>query len=142
MSGNYKEETREAVFWQRCKEVICVNPLVGDKYVSFQEEKACLVNGQPISMGHAGGCNTSFTEEGLIPLVNPNTGELTGDTVSHAVLYTILHSLYIQTARARDGLPPLEPPPPPPAPEPPPAPPPEEAPPPAPAPEEPPPENP
>jgi hypothetical protein len=36
-------------------------------------------------------------------MLNPETGEATGATVTHAELYAILFSLYMQTAVERDG---------------------------------------
>jgi hypothetical protein len=40
---------------------------------------------------------------GLFPLVNPETGEPLGQTMTHAQLYVALHSLYMHLAQERDA---------------------------------------
>jgi len=47
-------------------------------------------------------CSATFDPQGVIDVRNPETGELTGATVTQAELYAIVYSLYIQTATARD----------------------------------------
>ena len=112
---NYKETTVNGSSWVRCRAVTINNPLPGNTLsdmpqpdgatgpvVYFQEEKVVSLDGSNIHMD-AGSCHKPFDPAATIPLLDPTTGEPTGTTVTHAELYAILFSLYMQTALERDA---------------------------------------
>ena len=112
--ANYKEELLTGQSWVRCKDIIISNPLEGTELnvvtaqaltpeVYFKEEKVVMLEGKKVVLGSSS-CTAAFNPiSGSIPLLNPQTGEPLGTSVSHAELYTILFSLYIQTALERDA---------------------------------------
>ena len=111
---NYKETTLSGISWTRCRAVTIVNPLAGTGEIDrktniqdgpvayFQEETVLSVDGKEIR-ADAGSCSQKFDPTAMIQLRDPVSGELTGATMTHAELYTILYSLYLQTATERDA---------------------------------------
>lgn len=100
---DYKQSTLEGTQWQRCKNVIINNPLVGQKSAFFQEERVISINGQNLKQP-LDGCSKNFSVEGTFPLINPSTNLPTGQNMTHTELYIALYSLYIQTATDRDAM--------------------------------------
>lgn len=113
MSTNYKETQITGVGWKRSFRVEIDNPYGGIPRVVFHEENCYSIDGTFIKQ-NAGSVAVEFDASAQIPLINPWTGEpLTNvDNVqqygSHIEAYIILHSLYIQSALARDN-PPAQP---------------------------------
>ena len=105
---NYKETNLTGTAWTRCRAVTINNPLqsslvdAGSPVAYFQEEQVISMEGANL-MRDSGACSARFTPNGVIHLRDPETGEATGETVTHAALYAILFSLYMQTALERDG---------------------------------------
>jgi hypothetical protein len=111
---NYQETTVSGTSWTRCRAVTITNPLPGRGPVQaitgieegptafFQEEKVVSNDGSQTTVD-TGSCRKAFYPAATIPMLNPETGEATGATVTHAELYAILFSLYMQTAVERDG---------------------------------------
>ena len=100
---NYKQTTLSGTSWTRCRCVTITNPLAGDAATAYyQEEKVIGIDGAQTTVD-AGSCRKAFDPAATIPMLNPETGEATGATVTHAELYAILFSLYMQTAVERDG---------------------------------------
>lgn len=100
---NYKQTTLSGTSWTRCRCVTINNPLTGDAPIAyFQEEKVMSIDGAQTTVD-AGSCRKAFYPAATISMLNPETGEATGATVTHAELYAILFSLYMQTAVERDG---------------------------------------
>lgn len=110
---NYRETSLTGTSWVRCRAVTITNPLTGTGELNlhtqsiegptayFQEEKVVVMDGGQMRQD-VGACQQAFLPDGEIALRNPDTGELTGTTATHAQLYAILFSLYMQTALARD----------------------------------------
>jgi len=100
---NYKQTELAGTSWVRCRAVTINNPLTdGTPMAYFQEEKVVSVEGSNLRVD-SGACSKAFDPAGTITLINPETGEPTGETVTHADLYAILFSLYMQTALERDA---------------------------------------
>lgn len=100
---NYKETNLSGTSWTRCRCVTIVNPLTGGAPTAyFQEEKVISIDGAQTTVD-AGSCGKAFNAGDAIPLLDPTTSNPTGSTVTHAELYAILYSLYMQTATARDA---------------------------------------
>ena len=111
--ANYRETDVAGVSWVRCRAVTIINPIEGTiepnsmpsvpsvPTAYFQEEKVISIDGVR-TLIDSGSCSKKFNATEVINLRNPDTGELTGVTSSHAELYSILYSLYLQTAIERD----------------------------------------
>lgn len=111
---NYKESSLTGTSWVRCRTVTITNPLPAPEGAGlieaaaavprafFQEEKVIAIDGVN-SVVDAGACSQAFAPAELIPLRDPDTGALTGASVSQGELYVILYSLYMQTAIDRDA---------------------------------------
>lgn len=109
--ANYKETNLAGVSWIRCRNITITNPIAGSMEPGneiaaiptayFQEEKVISIDGVQSTID-SGSCLRQFNPTEIINLRNPDTNELTGTTMTHAELYVILYSLYLQTAEARD----------------------------------------
>jgi hypothetical protein len=100
---NYKQTTVSGESWQRCYSVTMRNPLEGAKQVVFAEETVVDVGGQQTRFP-ATGCFQAFDADGEFPLLDPVTGLQVG-TATHAQVYALLYSLYMDTAAKRDATP-------------------------------------
>lgn len=99
---NYREQTETGTSWRRCHEVHIYNPLDGAKTVRMDEQDVVSFNGKSVSM-NAGYISKVFDPAGEIVLLDPETGQPTGETMPQAALYQALYSLYMQYATERDG---------------------------------------
>lgn len=102
MSGNYLETTASGVTWQRCNSLQISNELGVTPVIRFSEERVFNIDGTIVKKGVMG-CAMLFDPTAVIPLVDPATNLPTGEVVTHAQVYQILHSAYIQAAMARDA---------------------------------------
>ena len=99
---NYREQTETGTSWRRCHEVHIYNPLDGTKTVRMDEQDVVTFNGKTVSM-NVGYIAKEFDPSGAITLLDPETGQPTGETMPQAALYQALYSLYMQCATERDG---------------------------------------
>lgn len=100
--ADYKETTTTGKTWQRCYTVNITNHLTSPPRAVFFEEKVAQFGENQVTTP-VGNVNIDFNPaEGTFPVLNPQTGEPTGAISSHAELYTLLFSLYMQAATARD----------------------------------------
>jgi hypothetical protein len=99
---NYKESVVNGTVWQRCHTVTARNPFGGQPKVEFAEEKIIMLDGEPINQW-AQGCAVNFAPDGTFPLLDPLTNLPTGQSMTHAQVFQVLYSLYMQTATARDA---------------------------------------
>ena len=101
--AEYRERTITATAHQRTRAVTFTNERGKTPHVVFQEEEV-IVDGD----GNVISRDTAYCEadldrnNGVIALRNPNTGNLTGQTITHAQLYVAIYSLYREVAEARD----------------------------------------
>jgi len=110
---NYKEQTLSGESYTRAKTVIIHNPLEGiitdytrmlnnKKSIIFIEETIAILGTDTIVLKESN-CIKDFDPSGVIPILDTVTNIPTGTSITHAELYTILYSLYIQTAVERDA---------------------------------------
>lgn len=105
---NYRETTTSATSWRRAYHVEIRNPLPehGVPFVEFREEEVVRVANRLIAVP-VGGASlplaARYAPTEAIPIRNPETGELTGEQMTHAELYRALFSLYLNLAHARDA---------------------------------------
>lgn len=102
MPQNYLETPTSGVAWVRCKEVTIDNTLGSPAVVRFVEEKVINLDGEFIHKFSPSSAMV-FDPTATISLVDPATNLPTGETITHAEVYRILHSAYLQAAMARDA---------------------------------------
>ncbi|CAB4136579.1 hypothetical protein UFOVP306_32 [uncultured Caudovirales phage] len=102
--ANYNETSVAGNIWTRCSSVHIVNNYGATPQIIFGEQQLIELNNLP-SMVTSGGtsCSASFDASANIAMLDPATGNATGQTVTQQELYNILYSLYIATAKARDA---------------------------------------
>ena len=101
MTANYKETTTTGTTWTRCTRVVVNNDFGELPYVLFFEQQVFNVGGSMVR--DLGVLRQNFDPDGVIPLINPQTGEATGATITQAEAYAVLYSAYLQAAMARDA---------------------------------------
>lgn len=99
--ANYKETTGTATGWRRAKQVVINNPYQDQKNILFFEEDIAILD-EKVFKSESGMLKATYDPTKLIGLRNPDTGELTGSTISQGLVYQALYSLYISLAEARD----------------------------------------
>lgn len=112
---NYKLSNVTGESWVRAKRIVIENPLNGRVVAKFVEEKVVNVDqGEQFfkDMGVLEIDPAPTTMAETIPVLDPTTGEKTGETVTYGELYTLLKSAYIHFALRRDVPPESAPPPP------------------------------
>ena len=103
--ANYKETTLAGTSYIRANRVEVSNSEV-EKFISFSEEKVINLDDGEVLRRYAGSVISEFTPENAdtqFALLNPITGEDTGQTMSYQDVYTSLYSLYLSLALARDA---------------------------------------
>lgn len=103
--ANYKETNITGTKYRRAYQVTMHNGLNKPKYIRFSEEDVLLMDGETV---HQQGPNISepFTEENggtSIPLLNPEDGVPTGETMTYQEIYGAIYSLYLHLASIRDA---------------------------------------
>lgn len=99
---DYKQATTAATTWQRCNQIVIDNPRQGAPSVRFDEETVtAMALGDEIRRP-VGTLSLPFDPAQPIPLRDPATGELTGQTSSYGAAYVLLFSAYMAAAQARD----------------------------------------
>lgn len=101
--ANYAETTKAVTTWLRAKRVTMLNPYAGEAEVQFDEERATSIDGGPAKFEPTGTLKRAFDPARVIPLIDPATGEDTGQTTTEGAIYAALFSAYWQMAQARDA---------------------------------------
>jgi hypothetical protein len=99
---NYNQTNIQGTQWQRCHTVKILNPLENPKQIFFEEEIVVSV-GEKHFHEWTVGCSKQFESGGSFPLLNPETGVPSGQSMTHQQLYEAIYSLYMQTAGERDA---------------------------------------
>lgn len=101
--ANYNETEVAGSNWQRCHQVVIDNRLGITPSIRFDEERVtALANGEAVRQP-MGSLAVPSEPGGTVEMRDPETGEPTGETITHAEIYAILYSAYLGTALARDA---------------------------------------
>lgn len=100
---NYKETSISGSEYQRCCEIRIVNPVGKVPSISFVEQKVATIGESTIETP-ASSIEISFDPTKVIELRDPQSGELSGASMTFEEVYAVLYSAYIQEATARDAL--------------------------------------
>ena len=99
---NYLETNVSGTSWKRCADITIRNPLNSIPSAIFIEEKVINIDTDTFKQND-GTCFVEFDPtSGTFPVLDPSTGQPTGDIATHQELYRLLYSLYMQTALTRD----------------------------------------
>ena len=104
---NYRESQTSAISWRRAFSGVIHNPLPGsgEARIDFTEQDVITADGKVIGLAQVFDFETvsvAFDPAGVIALRDPESGKLTGQTMTHLQLRAALHSLYMIGAQARD----------------------------------------
>lgn len=100
MSANLNETTAPGKTWTRCTSITIANQVSGTPSVMFVEATVAEVGSLKLEQ-LSGSFSAEFSPSSAIPMRDPETGELTGESVTQAHLYDVLYSLYMQKALER-----------------------------------------
>lgn len=84
--------------YNRCFQVIIDNPLVGDPTVTFSQEMIVGTDAGSVLHIPIQSLPLRFDPAAQIAVINPQTGEPTGQTVTQAEVYALIFSAYIAAA--------------------------------------------
>jgi hypothetical protein len=100
--ANYNEVVSQGTMWTRCYEITVSNPFAGlQKTAKFFEEDVVVLD-QKIIPNRRGFLQKVFNPSDVVELRDPQTNQVTGETVTHEQIYSILYSLYMASAIERD----------------------------------------
>jgi hypothetical protein len=102
--SNYNETNVVGSTWTRCSSVYISNVYDSVPSITFGEQQLIVLENQnPLVVNTNNSCSALFDANGSIIVLDPATGNPTGQTVTQQQLYDILYSLYIATAAERDA---------------------------------------
>lgn len=100
---NYKESTVSGQAWQRAKVIQIWNEYGQAPRVDFIEETIVSL-GDTMMTQPAGTLSKTVDDvTEVIPIINPETGENTGATMTVAQVYAAIFSYYLKLAQERDN---------------------------------------
>lgn len=99
---SYRETTIAGTQYQRCHQVLIHNPLNGQAIIEMFEEVVATFGNAAYSKP-SDGLRFAFDPAESIPLLDPTTGDSTGQTMTQEQIYRAIYSLYIAKATARDA---------------------------------------
>lgn len=104
---NYKESDLSGSQWQRCNRITIDNRYEQTPQITMHEEIMTVVGGKRFQE-NAGAVYVTFDPNAVIELLNPETGEPLGATMTQGQIHVALWSLYMAQAAARDAAPPQQ----------------------------------
>ncbi len=102
--ADYKETTTSGTKWQRARQIIIDNPRNESPSIMFVEEEVLNLGNEEIRRD-VGNLKETLAPENVlteIPLRNPLTNELNGQTATYWDLQVLLHSAYFYLGGSRD----------------------------------------
>jgi hypothetical protein len=105
--SKYKESDVLGSRYIRANQIQIQNELEKQS-ITFSEQEIINIGDGEVLKRNVGSLSAVFTPEPEFPLLNPETGEPTGQTMSYGAVYVVLHSLYIHLATERDTNEPTE----------------------------------
>lgn len=100
---DYKEQNVAGKVWQRANRIVIENPYGGQPFANICEQKAVEFAGQVQFTDLGVTLSVPFSPAETIPLRNPLTDELIGQTATHADLQVLLYSLTRAMQESRDA---------------------------------------
>lgn len=101
--STYIESTVTGQVWTRCNQIAIDNRRGTTPTVRFEEERVAVLDDGDEMRKPAAGITLDFDAARVIPLLDPTTGEPTGQETTYGAVYAILYSAYIAAAQERDA---------------------------------------
>lgn len=101
----YSQSSITGESWVRAKRIVIDNPNDDSKMIRFIEEMLINIDGRIIAED-LGSLRMDITDEDMgkeITIIDPTTGEPTGQRITYQELYGILFSAYLEQAALRDS---------------------------------------
>lgn len=102
---NYNESNISGTKWRRARSVVIDNTYGRPPIIAFSEEDIVSFDNSTMAQGmppEVPPLRVLFNPSSIIDLIDPDTGNPLGTTITHMELYTALNSLYRQLAATRD----------------------------------------
>jgi hypothetical protein len=100
--SKYQQQNITGEEYTRCNVITIVNPLNKTPSIQFNEERITVLSDRVLETP-IGQITIAFDASKEIVLLNPQTGEPVGKSITHLDLYVALYSAYIASATARDA---------------------------------------
>lgn len=101
--ADYQETSVAGTMWRRAKMINIWNPLDGAPRVCFTEEDVVkLADGKVITSGDSTFINANYEAAKSFNIIDPITGQPTGQAMTQEQLYGLVYSLYRSLALERD----------------------------------------
>lgn len=100
-AADYKATIVTGKTWYRAYRVVIMNPYMGDATIGFDEEKVTEILGV-VKSEPSTTLSTLVDPTAVVPILDPITGQATGETMTHYAVYCMLYSLYRMLGQARD----------------------------------------
>ena len=101
--SNYKETTITGSSYTRCNQIVINNNRNVTPTVRFDEQVVVSMGTGDTVITGVGSIEMAFDPTKIIPLLDPTTGEATGQSMSYGTVYAILYSAYLDAALTRDA---------------------------------------
>lgn len=101
--STYIESTVTGQVWTRCNQIAIDNRRGSTPTVRFEEERVAVLDDGDEMRKPAAGMTIDFDPARQIPLLDPTTGQPTGNSTTYGAVYAILYSAYIAAAQERDA---------------------------------------
>lgn len=99
----YREVVGEEVSsFYRANRITVMNDHDDLPWVWFDEERVILISGEDPIIKPSRGFRLDLEQGDMLPIINPLTGEPTGDVLPFEYLYAIMYSAYLFAAQAED----------------------------------------
>lgn len=100
--ADYQESQINGTKWRRCFQLAVHNHRGAAPSIAFFEEDVMAVEDKTLRLGETS-CSVAYDPQATVEVYDPVTLQPTGATFTHAELYGMLFSAYLQTALARDA---------------------------------------
>lgn len=98
---NYNQNPISGKEYTRCAKVVAHNLLGSPRRVELHEETVIATGEKSVAIP-SGVLDIWFQEDRVVPIINPETLEQTGQTMTQGEIYIALFSVYMQAAQLRD----------------------------------------
>lgn len=100
---DYRQSQIAGKKWRRSNHGEFGNPFEGGAWIRYDWEDRVLLDDGTTIATPAGSTLRRFTDPtATLEICNPETGEQTGQVITHGALYAILHSLAMESAWLQD----------------------------------------
>ena len=107
MAKLYKETAVTGSKYTRANQIVISNDENQTPFIYFNEENVVILDAETKIKNPAGGIRLEFNQETAntsFDMLNPETGDPLGASMTYQELYVALYSLYIKAATDRDAV--------------------------------------